>query len=230
VAIRQGLGSDRLEDELVRQIALLADLVGAAEPALAVPSCPDWTVGELAVHVGLGHRWATGIIASRASGPVPNSEAADRHAPEDSAGRAQCLRAGAARLAAAVRQAAPDARVWTWADDQTAGFWLRRMVHETVIHRADAALALRRATEIASDLAADGITELLQIIPYVLEKPDTVGLLGVGQSLHLHAIDAGPARPGNGRLPARPMHCCGSTPIGPRTSPSEAASPTCSCC
>lgn len=65
------------------------------------------------------------------------------------------------------------------------------MVHETVIHRADAALALQRPTEIASDLAADGITELLQIIPYVLEKPDTVGLLGVGQSLHLHAIDTG---------------------------------------
>jgi hypothetical protein len=64
--------------------------------------------------------------------------------------------AGAARLAATVQQAGPDARVWTWADDQTAGFWLRRMVHETVIHRADAALALRRATEIASD----GITEL----------------------------------------------------------------------
>jgi hypothetical protein len=67
------------------------------------------------------------------------------------------------------------------------------MVHETVIHCADAALALQRSTEIASDLAADGITELLQIIPYVLEKPDTVGLLGVGQSLHLHAIDAGPS-------------------------------------
>jgi hypothetical protein len=70
--MRQGLGSDRMEDELVRQTALLADLVGEADPELAVPSCLDWTVGELTVHVGLGHRWATGIIASRASGPVPN--------------------------------------------------------------------------------------------------------------------------------------------------------------
>jgi hypothetical protein len=74
------------------------------------------------------------------------------------------------------------------------------MVRETVIHRADASLALQRSTEIASDLAADGITELLQIIPYVLEKPDTVGLLGVGQSLRLHAIDAGPSPTGEWTL------------------------------
>ena len=79
--------------------------------------------------------------------------------------------AGAAHLAATVQQAGPDARVWTWADDQTAVFWLRRIVHETVIRRADAALALQRATEIAFDLAADGITELLQIIPYVWRSP-----------------------------------------------------------
>jgi hypothetical protein len=59
---------------------------------------------------------------------------------------------------------------------------------------------VRRRTEIASDLAADGITELLQIIPYVLEKPDTVGLLGVGQSLHLHAVDAGLGRTGEWTL------------------------------
>jgi uncharacterized protein (TIGR03083 family) len=228
--MRQGLGSDRMEDELVRQTTLLADLVGEADPELAVPSCPDWTVGELTVHVGLGHRWATGIIASRASGPVPNSQAPDRHAPGDSARRAQWLRAGAARLAAAVRQAGPEARVWTWADDQTAGFWLRRMAHETVIHRADAALALQRSTEIASDLAVDGITELLQIIPYVLEKPDTVGLLASDRACTCTPSTPGPARPGNGRLPARPMGCCGSTPIGPRMSPSEAAPPTCSCC
>lgn len=110
MAMRQGLGSDRMEDELVRQTALLADLVGEADPALAVPSCSDWTVGELAVHLGLGHRWATGIIASRASGPVPNSQAPDQHAPKNSAGRAQRLRAGAARLAAAVRQAGPETR------------------------------------------------------------------------------------------------------------------------
>lgn len=92
-------------------------------------------------------------------------------------------------MLAAVREAGPGTRVWTWADDQTAGFWLRRMVHETVVHRADAALACERPIEIAPDLAADGISELLQIIPYVLEKPDTIGLLGIGQSLHLHATD-----------------------------------------
>jgi uncharacterized protein (TIGR03083 family) len=124
-----------MEDELVRQTALLADLVGAADPALAVPSCPGWTIGDLAEHVGLGHRWATGIVTARASEPVPNSHAPDKHAPADPAGRAQWLRTGATRLVAAVRQAGAETRMWTWSDDQTAGFWLRRIVHETVMHR-----------------------------------------------------------------------------------------------
>jgi uncharacterized protein (TIGR03083 family) len=189
VTVERGLGSERLEGELRRQTALLAEIVRAADPALRVPSCPDWTVGDLATHVGRGHRWAATIIASGASGPVPNSQAPDRDPPDDSAGRASWLEAGAALMVAAVREAGPETRVWTWADDQTVGFWLRRMVHETVIHHADAALAVERPTDIAPDLAADGICELLEIMPYVLERPDTVGLLGVGQSIHLHATD-----------------------------------------
>lgn len=44
-----GLGSDRLGEELLRQTGLSADLVRAADPTLAVPSCPDWTIGDRAV-------------------------------------------------------------------------------------------------------------------------------------------------------------------------------------
>lgn len=200
VLLGLGLGSGRLGEELLRQTGLLAELVRAADPTLAVPSCPGWTIGELARHVGCGHRWAATIVARRASGPVPNSDAPDRHPPDDPAGRARWLEAGAARMLAAVREAGPETRVWTWADDQTAGFWLRRMVHDTVVHRADAALALRRPTEIASDLAADGISELLHLIPYLLEKPDTRGLLGIGESLQLHATDAEPGATGEWAL------------------------------
>lgn len=51
---------------------------------------------------------------------------------------------------------------WTWyEEDQTVGFWARRMAQETVIHRWDAQDAIGRQTPIDSVVAADGIDELL---------------------------------------------------------------------
>ena len=52
----------------------------------------------------------------------------------------------------------------TWYDpDQTAGFWIRRMAQETVIHRIDAELAADAVVApIPDDLAIDGIDELLK--------------------------------------------------------------------
>ena len=187
-----GLGHDRWERELPVQTAGLAELVRDADPALAVPTCPEWTVSQLARHVGRAHRWAATIVARRASGPVPSGAAADRHPPDDPVGRARWLQTGAARLVEAVREVGPETPVWTWADRQTAGFWMRRMVHETVVHRADAALAVGRPVQIEPDLAADGISEWLEILPYVRDGgPDTSGLLGAGQSVHVHAADPG---------------------------------------
>ena len=56
----------------------------------------------------------------------------------------------------------------TWNDDdQTVGFWIRRMAQETVIHRVDAELALgvpvTEVSPVPEDLAVDGIDELLSV-------------------------------------------------------------------
>ena len=41
----------------------------------------------------------------------------------------------------------PAAPSWTWwPDDQTAGFWLRRMAQETAVHRVDVELPLGATT------------------------------------------------------------------------------------
>jgi hypothetical protein len=53
--------------------------------------------------------------------------------------------------------------VWTWADDQTAGFWLRRITHDTLVHRLDAELAVGREVTLAPDLAADSVSDLLEM-------------------------------------------------------------------
>ena len=59
----------------------------------------------------------------------------------------------------------PAEPTWTWfPPDQTVGFWIRRMAHETAIHRYDAELAVGRTTPVVGDLALDGVDEALTVI------------------------------------------------------------------
>jgi uncharacterized protein (TIGR03083 family) len=61
------------------------------------------------------------------------------------------------------RSPADPAGSW-YGPDQTVGFWIRRMAHETVIHRIDAELATgQQVAPIPDDLAVDGIDELLRV-------------------------------------------------------------------
>jgi uncharacterized protein (TIGR03083 family) len=165
-----------------------------ADPARPVPTCPAWTLAQLTEHVGVGHRWAAVIVERRATRPVPNDQADDLRVPEAAAERSQWLVAGARRLADAVRQAGPGAHVWTWADDQTAGFWLHRMTHDTLVHRLDAELAVGRPVTLAADLAAASVPDLLDllsILPRIDDFPALSQLRGHGQTLHFHATDPG---------------------------------------
>ena len=43
--------------------SLLARTVADVDLDAIVPSCPEWTVRDLALHVGGVHRWATQIVA-----------------------------------------------------------------------------------------------------------------------------------------------------------------------
>ena len=59
----------------------------------------------------------------------------------------------------------PDTEVWTWFDaDHTAGFVSRRCAHELAVHRYDAQSTSRACTPIASELAEDGIDEVLDVL------------------------------------------------------------------
>jgi hypothetical protein len=60
---------------------------------------------------------------------------------------------------------ATDPSATWWPDDQTVGFWARRIAHETAIHGADVQLATSPAvTPLDSELAVDGIEEILTIM------------------------------------------------------------------
>jgi hypothetical protein len=65
-------------------------------------------------------------------------------------------------------------------------------LHETVIHRVDAELAVGIAPEIDEGLAADGVEEFLELLPYARWRPELADLHGGGDTISWQA-DTGPA-------------------------------------
>jgi uncharacterized protein (TIGR03083 family) len=171
------------------EIGSLARAVGGAPDIAAdVPACPGWTVADLAAHTGNVHRWATAIVAARADAnqPFPAVES-----PWSSAdGWATWLESGALPLLETLRSAGPSTPVWTWGPGRTSGWWARRMLHETAVHRADAQLALGIEPVIDPATAADGIDEFLDNLPTARRAARNLGSLPAGASVHLHATDS----------------------------------------
>jgi uncharacterized protein (TIGR03083 family) len=173
----------RLVEGLHDHTAGLAGAVVGADPTMPVPTCPEWPLRVLVGHIGQAHRWAAGIVRSGPS-PIPDPFDADPGSPQDWPG---WLRGGAADLADAV-MAAGEGPVWTFFGPRPATFWLRRMLHDTTVHHADAALATDTAFEVAPDLAADAISEWLEVLSDPVTqtiKPAVAELRGTGQTLQL---------------------------------------------
>jgi uncharacterized protein (TIGR03083 family) len=166
----------------------LADIVTANDPDLPVPTCPDWTLGQLAAHVGRVHRWAAEIVTTRATERFPFDSVPDGEYPAAAADRADWINAGASRVIAAVA-AADDEPVWAFGRQAPASFWARRQAHETAMHRIDAELAVGLAAVLDAALAADGIDEWLGTVtsPRYRGRGDVTGALPGGATLHLQA-------------------------------------------
>jgi uncharacterized protein (TIGR03083 family) len=153
---------------------------------------------QLLRHVGAGHRWAEKIVRTRATEPPPDTELRrlNPDADVDVATLAAWLAQGAAALADALRAAGPETPVWA----PLAGvpgrvaFYARRFAHETLIHRADAALALGATFIVEPAVAVDAMDEWLDLgsLPEMFEfHPRLRELLGAGRTIHLHATDTG---------------------------------------
>jgi uncharacterized protein (TIGR03083 family) len=181
------MDTTRLAEALHARTAAFAETVTGADPDARIPTCPDWPLRVLVGHIGQAHRWSADVVRSGPS-PVPDPLDADPGAPET---WADWLRQGADDLAKTVLDAG-ETPVWTFFGAQPAKFWLRRMLHDTTIHHADAALATGTAFEVAPDLAADAISEWLEMLsdPVTASlRPDFAELRGTGQTLRLHPED-----------------------------------------
>ncbi|MGZ8735019.1 MAG: maleylpyruvate isomerase family mycothiol-dependent enzyme [Acidimicrobiia bacterium] len=152
-----------------------------------VPSCPEWDVHALVLHTGTTHRWATTLVSTRATGYV---EAELGEVPVEREGIFDWFEAGVILLVDVLESTDPETPVWSWADDHRARFWARRMAHETAVHGWDASHAAGMDRPIPAGVAADGIDEQLENVPFMVAfRPEVASLRGSGETIHLHATD-----------------------------------------
>ncbi|MEU1801705.1 maleylpyruvate isomerase family mycothiol-dependent enzyme [Streptomyces sp. NPDC019937] len=191
------LSYERLCSEIVAQTRLLTSSIEGADLTVPVPSCPGWNVGQLLRHLGGGQRWAADMVRARATEALSDDHFRDLspYADEDPAVVGPWLTEGAAELAEALREAGPDARMWTPVPGGNAAFFARRFVHETALHRADAILALGAEFTLQQEVALDALDEWMELgsLPFHFEvHPWMRELLGPGRTLHFHATDTAP--------------------------------------
>jgi uncharacterized protein (TIGR03083 family) len=183
---------DRLLTGLREVTAAFTEAVADLDPQATVPTCPEWRVRDLVGHIGQAYRWTAGLVRSRAAAPPPDPRDAEPGRPQDWPG---WLRDSAADLESAIAEIGPETGVWTFIGDRPARFWLRRMLADTAVHVADAAIAAGRPFTIAPDLAAETISEGLWLISAAGAadlKPELGELRGDGQTLQLRPADVEP--------------------------------------
>lgn len=148
----------------------------SADGASPVPGT-DWTLADLLHHVGRLSWYWSGRVRSAGGGEFYDTERPEGTTPSD------WLRQGTATMGEQLTAAAPDAEIKTWAGLQPPSWLWRRMTHELAVHRWDAQAAAGTPEPITTDVAEDGIDELLgEFLP-------AADITGVGGTLHLHATD-----------------------------------------
>ena len=174
---------------LLDQTRDFGELIRSADPSTPVPTCPDWTLRQLFRHVGRGNRWAAQIIADRRRDPLDPHDVREGKPPDDPEVAIDWLNNGAQLIIDAVDRIGPETRVWTFLGARPCGWWIRRRLHEVTVHSADAALALGLDYALPPELAADAISEWIELMA-VQAKPQSPPLER-GRTLHLHATDDG---------------------------------------
>ncbi|GAA2443051.1 maleylpyruvate isomerase family mycothiol-dependent enzyme [Streptomyces glaucus] len=118
-----------------------------------VPHCGDWTLRDLAEHMGRGNRWVVAAVTDKRGDHEPPP------APREDAEVRDWFDASVDELLA-VLDTDPADEAWTFHPPHTVGFWQRRRAQETLIHRWDAQSALGDALPFGPEFAADGVAEV----------------------------------------------------------------------
>ena len=180
---------EELDGNARRMIDLLRDpTVDSNSP---VPTCPEWTLDELANHLGRIYAWAAAVTATEASSPPAREDIVHRTPTQSST---DWLAERLDALLGVLAELPPDATRWNFimGPDSPGAWWWRRQMHETLIHRVDAELAANRpVAAVDPTIAGDGITEYLHLTNHVLVDWKDLQL-GGGLTIHLHTTDGEP--------------------------------------
>ena len=134
--------------------------VAAGRLEVDVPTCPGWTVADLVEHTGAVYHHKVACL--RLGRRPQDTEFA--HGPAAGQDTIDWFREAHRQLLAELGSRSPDAPAYTWfPPEQDVAFWIRRMAHESVVHRVDAESACRQVTAAADDLAVDGVDEVLEL-------------------------------------------------------------------
>jgi uncharacterized protein (TIGR03083 family) len=135
----------------------------------SVPTCGDWTVGKLLIHLGRVYNRASTVVSERLTTQLDFPPE-----PPDGTDAIAYVADALDDLVAALTSAAADTPVWNrFPEPQTASFWARRMAHESAVHRYDAQLAHGVAQPIDADFARDGLDEMIDVLlPFVVTRDE----------------------------------------------------------
>ena len=156
-------------DDFARTIDTIADESRApgrrgprVRPGARVPSCPEWSVRDLAHHIGeVQWYWGENVRAQDAD---RRSGAGLTPLPED-ADLLAWLGWCSYSLLGALRQAGPDAPCWAWwPSPHTSGAVGRHQAQEAAVHRWDAEAVGGASRPLPAALAADGVPEFVEIM------------------------------------------------------------------
>ena len=155
-------GFDDAVDAIAEDSRRLSDAVAFADLETRVPSCPEWSVRDLAHHIGtVQWYWGANVRAAKAD---ERSGAELTPVPGDSdllAWLGWCTY----ELVAALRRAGPDAPCWTWwGEPRSAAAVGRHQAQEVAVHRWDAELATGSVGSLRPELASDGVPDFIQIM------------------------------------------------------------------
>jgi uncharacterized protein (TIGR03083 family) len=176
-------------DALDAEIEPFVAAVEAAGLDAAVPTCPGWVVRDLVQHMGGVHRWAA-LHVREARKDLVDEDLVDVVGgwPPDAATVAW-FREGHRLLVDDLRAAPADLECFTFLRSESPlAMWARRQAHETIIHRVDAEAAAGTLTTPASDIASDGIDELLTCF---ITRRSSKFRLDPARTIEISAADTG---------------------------------------
>lgn len=143
--------------------ARLHAVLETADPGAPVPTCPGWDAADLLWHLTEVQSFWSRIVQQRCTDPE-QLVGDDPGRPASYPDLLALARRTTQQLVKALRRTPPSTPVWTWADEQSVGFVLRRQAHEALVHRVDAECTVGARTALDPALAADGVDEALRVM------------------------------------------------------------------